>query len=540
MGLFSETDKTARLIFASLAIMTVTVQLSPAFSEELTAASTSLNKKSSGPITSQIAMQQSAPALAARIGNINPVAGTWNRTSSRSAGLWTSSHVASRKQSNIRFASASGIDDSITSPVETSIPQEANNPTHPADESLATAAETNATSDQSFPLMSAKEQLLNALRMQREAITNPNSLKPTKPPGSLTIMNSPTVTPKSPSESTKLATPLSSVTSSSKSPTSINQKDKSAEIDDSTMQPKPSKSFAGLTQTLEEELNSDDTYLRERAQRFLRLQKQLLQLRSRHATAAESATQNVTPYTGDNSISVNPGNTAAATQSLVPSRNLNLGSNDETSDQDNAEQQSSDDSTLTRNSNALDLSNSDPQTQPNENIVDETMSEELPQAPLKPSAIASLLDNVVVDGPIDRLGLANNLFAVKEYPLALEMYEQTTGPELSSQQQIWAEYQTATCLRHLGNPAEASNRYRKLASQPEHGWLSQQAHWWVETSESIRILEKALKDHSIEQCREVIENVEAATVEPPEEDTATTRVSEALKNLEPAKDEHTN
>ena len=306
------------------------------------------------------------------------------------------------------------------------------------------------------------------------------------------------------------------------------------------MQPKPSKSFAGLTQTLEEELNSDDTYLRERAQRFLRLQKQLLQLRSRQAAAAETATQNVTHNTGDNSIPVNPGNTATATQSLAPSRNLNLGSNDGTSDQNNAEQQSSDDSTLTQNFNAPNVSNSDQLTQPKENNADETMSNESHQARLERSAIASLLDNVVVDGPIDRLGLANNLFAVKQYPLALEMYEQTTGPELSSQQQLWAEYQTATCLRHLGNPAEASNRYRKLASQPEHGWLSQQAHWWVETSESIRILEKALKDHSIEQCREVIENVEAATVEPPVEDTATTRVSEALKSLEPANDEHTN
>ena len=544
MGLYSETDKTARLIFASLAIMTVIVQLSPAFSEELTAASTSLNKKSTGPITSQIATQQSAPAFAARIGNISPASGTWNRTPSRSAGLWTSSQVASRKQSNIRFASASGIDESVTSPVEISTPQEANTPTQPADESLAAAAETNATSDQSSPpapsSISAKEQLLNALRMQREAITNPNSLKPTKPPGSLTIMNSPTVTQKSPSESTKLATPLSSATSSSKSPTSTNQKGKSAEIDDSTMQPKPSKSFAGLTQTLEEELNSDDTYLRERAQRFLRLQKQLLQLRSRQAAAAETATQNVTHNTGDNSIPVNPGNTATATQSLAPSRNLNLGSNDGTSDQNNAEQQSSDDSTLTQNFNAPNVSNSDQLTQPKENNADETMSNESHQARLERSAIASLLDNVVVDGPIDRLGLANNLFAVKQYPLALEMYEQTTGPELSSQQQLWAEYQTATCLRHLGNPAEASNRYRKLASQPEHGWLSQQAHWWVETSESIRILEKALKDHSIEQCREVIENVEAATVESPVEDTATTRVSEALKSLEPANDEHTN
>jgi tetratricopeptide (TPR) repeat protein len=87
--------------------------------------------------------------------------------------------------------------------------------------------------------------------------------------------------------------------------------------------------------------------------------------------------------------------------------------------------------------------------------------------------------------------LANNLFAVGEYPLALEMYQETKGPELSTQQQFWVEYQTANCYRRLGNPAEASNRYRKLASQSEAGWLSRQAHWWVETLESIRIPRKS-------------------------------------------------
>ena len=102
--------------------------------------------------------------------------------------------------------------------------------------------------------------------------------------------------------------------------------------------------------------------------------------------------------------------------------------------------------------------------------------------------------NEVVEGPIDRLGLANNLYAVGEYQLALRMYEHVEMSELSAQQQIWAEYQAANCLRRLGKSGEASNRYRKIAGQPEAGWLSEQSRWWVDTLERIRQLEKSLEE----------------------------------------------
>ena len=110
------------------------------------------------------------------------------------------------------------------------------------------------------------------------------------------------------------------------------------------------------------------------------------------------------------------------------------------------------------------------------------------------SAAASALPGTdVVEGPIDRLGLANNLYAVGEYALALRMYEHVEQSELSAQQQIWAEYQAANCLRRLGKSGEASNCYRKIAGQPEAGWLSDQSRWWVDTLERIRQLEKSLE-----------------------------------------------
>ena len=110
------------------------------------------------------------------------------------------------------------------------------------------------------------------------------------------------------------------------------------------------------------------------------------------------------------------------------------------------------------------------------------------------SAPHAASEHAVVHGPIDRLGLANNLYAVGEYQLAMKMYEQTEMAELTAQQQIWADYQMANCLRRMGRNAEASNRYRRIAEQPEAGWLSEQSRWWVDALEQIRQLQSSLEE----------------------------------------------
>ena len=104
-------------------------------------------------------------------------------------------------------------------------------------------------------------------------------------------------------------------------------------------------------------------------------------------------------------------------------------------------------------------------------------------------------EHAVVHGTIDRLGLANNLYAVGEYELALDMYEKTDMTELTAQQQIWTDYQMANCLRRMGRNADASNRYRRIAEQPEAGWLSEQSRWWVDVLEQIRQLQSSLEEN---------------------------------------------
>lgn len=99
-----------------------------------------------------------------------------------------------------------------------------------------------------------------------------------------------------------------------------------------------------------------------------------------------------------------------------------------------------------------------------------------------------------VDGTIDHLGLANNLFAVGQFELSLEIYQKVDLSTVSPQQQFWVEYQQASCLRRLGRSAEASNKYRRLADKPEAGSLSELARWWVTTLEHKRQLEKKLAE----------------------------------------------
>lgn len=107
-------------------------------------------------------------------------------------------------------------------------------------------------------------------------------------------------------------------------------------------------------------------------------------------------------------------------------------------------------------------------------------------------------EHAVVHGTIDRLGLANNLYAVGEYELALDMYEKIDMTELTAQQQIWTDYQMANCLRRMGRNGDASNRYRRIAEQPEAGWLSEQSRWWVEVLEQIRQLQNSLEENDVD------------------------------------------
>jgi hypothetical protein len=98
----------------------------------------------------------------------------------------------------------------------------------------------------------------------------------------------------------------------------------------------------------------------------------------------------------------------------------------------------------------------------------------------------------LVDGPIDRLALADSLFATKDIEFALQMYAQIDPQSVTPDDQLWIEYQVAGCHRRLGNIAEAEQRYRRLAGMTEGGWYASQARWWLDALTARKALEADL------------------------------------------------
>ena len=459
------------LMFAPLAMLTLINQSALAMCAES-------GEKGKSGASSQANTSTDSPARDTTEWTRNRSAGSraWNRAASRPENVAVTPSPNSTRSPGIRQVNASFAEDGEVSAAV-------------ASDAASTGQNLPAESDRSAPTssLSVREQLLNALRKQREATEGaPRSLIP----GSLTIMNSPTP-PSQHSTTSKHLEPSSDT--AGKTPVEPT----TAVHSDSTIpEPLPNiqKSRIGLTQTLEIDLKSADPYVRDRAQRYLRFQMQLLKLRANQAAAAEHPASNGGPHTPESVVEHTP----------VPS-------SDVTSPTHSTDHREVDDNPTSSDSPA-DAVTPDVHSDEHGEHTAEQSETVHPQddVPIR-SPHSSIIENIVVDGPIDRLGLANNLFATGQYPLALEMYQQTPAADLTAPQHFWVEYQTANCLRRLGNLTEATNRYRRLADHAEAGWLSEQAHWWVETLEEICSLQKTLADNAFDQHRAAVEDVEKAT-----------------------------
>jgi tetratricopeptide (TPR) repeat protein len=331
--------------------------------------------------------------------------------------------------------------------------------------------------------------------MQASATQSPNEAS--RPPANFTQMNSspaPAADPKRPLTATErfkraLAEQRRALTAESvdvaEKKNSLNGSNSESALDDvsadNSSRGISADALLGLTASESADLESEDPLRREMAERFLRLKMKILELKSRNNAAPNPATQAEQlepPATERTQTSPD----AEAFEPADPVTN-ELPSEDPESMDPSPESpaETSDDSSPHENSG------DDP-------LNSETVPDSTNNDPASGDMEAESSQQPVISGPIDRMGLANNLYAVGEYLMAMELYKETDESPLTAQQQIWAEYQTANCLRRLGQTGEASNRYRRLAGQPEAGWLSEKAGWWVGVLEQIRQLEKSLED----------------------------------------------
>ena len=129
-----------------------------------------------------------------------------------------------------------------------------------------------------------------------------------------------------------------------------------------------------------------------------------------------------------------------------------------------------------------------------------------PVTPAEPSPDAippALVEAIAVtDQPVDRLGLANNLYGTGEYNLALQIYERIDSGPLSTSDREWILYQVANCHRRLGHTAEAERSFRVVTASQQEGWCNENARWWLETTHKLTQLRKR-----VEQVQQGLQNL---------------------------------
>ena len=128
--------------------------------------------------------------------------------------------------------------------------------------------------------------------------------------------------------------------------------------------------------------------------------------------------------------------------------------------------------------------------------------------------LESLKAAAIVDGPVDRIGLADNLYAMNETKIALEMYEKVDVKALPPSERYWVAYQRASCHRRLGQIPEAQELYRRLAGQQSAGWLAQTSRWWLDQIDTRQSLKEKLDtyDQVLQKFRQLYPE-ETATAE---------------------------
>lgn len=114
-----------------------------------------------------------------------------------------------------------------------------------------------------------------------------------------------------------------------------------------------------------------------------------------------------------------------------------------------------------------------------------------PASPAPPENL-EFPNEVLVAGPVDRVALADNLYALGEFTLAMEMYEQVNLAELTSDQQFWVQFQNASCLRQIGDMRAAKRQLRILAGKKEAGWMANSSRWWLDMIEDRAELEEQI------------------------------------------------
>jgi tetratricopeptide (TPR) repeat protein len=108
------------------------------------------------------------------------------------------------------------------------------------------------------------------------------------------------------------------------------------------------------------------------------------------------------------------------------------------------------------------------------------------------SSEPSLAPITVTNEPVDQFALANNLYAVGQWQLALQIYEKLSLADAAESEQAWIQSQIAACYRKLGKHTEAEKLYRTVAGRAEDDYMGENARWWLDTVQHRKELQSRL------------------------------------------------
>ncbi len=88
--------------------------------------------------------------------------------------------------------------------------------------------------------------------------------------------------------------------------------------------------------------------------------------------------------------------------------------------------------------------------------------------------------NKILSQPPDQMALADSLVLSGNFDLALDIYRRITLTPQIRHDQLWTEYQIASCLRRLGRIDEASKKYREIANLEHASEIVETSKWWLD------------------------------------------------------------
>lgn len=88
---------------------------------------------------------------------------------------------------------------------------------------------------------------------------------------------------------------------------------------------------------------------------------------------------------------------------------------------------------------------------------------------------------IVTDSAIDRVALADSLFASNRLDMALRMYLELAAEKHEPEEQIWIHFQIGSASRRLRKFDQSRKHYRIVAGQKSGGLYPKLARWWLDT-----------------------------------------------------------